>query len=166
MGSGLTGGHWFLGFNLVFVSHLMIFSGYHSQIVMLYGCFVPSLFILCIYVCVLYSYIYLCICACMYVCMCARACMCMCVHECIYHCLWVKNSCRNLSAVGLTGPIPEAIGNLDYLQVLDLSNPRRGNFTRNKVSGDLSALASLIHLRNLYVGSLPVFLPHFYRCSI
>jgi len=50
---------------------------------------------------------------------------------------------RNLSNIGLQGPVPAAISNLTSLQSLDISNIPGKEVQLNAVTGDLSALAPL-----------------------
>ncbi|KAH7405198.1 hypothetical protein KP509_15G060500 [Ceratopteris richardii] len=68
----------------------------------------------------------------------------------------------NLSNTGIVGPVPEEITALQYLEVLDLCNPRYGVKPQlNAVSGDLAPLGSLIHLRDLNVSFNDITLDSF-----
>jgi hypothetical protein len=69
---------------------------------------------------------------------------CVCVCECVCVCV-----CRSLPNQGLVGPIPQEIGNLEYLRVLDLSNSGKENASVNQITGNLSALQGLTNLQTL-----------------
>lgn len=59
---------------------------------------------------------------------------------------------RNLTHVGLKGPIPAALGKLTSLRVLDLGNDKNCKVACgpwNGVTGDLAALATLANLESL-----------------
>eukprot|EP00250_Pteridium_aquilinum_P022514 c25397_g1_i1 orf=64-2406(-) len=61
-------------------------------------------------------------------------------------------SSLNLSNVGIVGPIPSEISNLDHLTLLDLSNALNSKPPHNRISGDLSPLVPLKSLSYLNLG--------------
>jgi hypothetical protein len=56
---------------------------------------------------------------------------------------------RNLTNMGLKGPIPQAISSLTSLTNLDLSNAVFLNGTWNAITGDLQELSTVPGLQNL-----------------
>lgn len=58
----------------------------------------------------------------------------------------LRVSALNLSNHGIEGPLPEDIGQLEFLTLLDMSNSRHSSGPWNNISGDLEAIATLTNL--------------------
>lgn len=71
-----------------------------------------------------------------------------------YHLVWIGGRAhRNLTHVGLKGPVPKAVGRLTSLVHLDMGNNKVCKVCGpwNHVTGDLAALATLVNLQSLWV---------------